>query len=197
MLFEQRFWAGIGDGSITFTFRRWKRPQVVAGRRYRTPGGIVEVDAVDIVEPGAITEREARAAGYPSAAALVTDLRGADDLACTRIAFHVIDELDPRAVLAAESDLDEAARAEIDRRLDRRDAASPSGPWTRATLRAIAERPSERAQVLAASFGRETQPFKADVRKLKALGLTISLGVGYRLSPRGEAYLRGRTGPAV
>jgi hypothetical protein len=29
-----------------------------------------------------------------------------------------------------------------------------------------------------------------DVRKLKNLGLTHSLEVGYRLSPRGIAYLR-------
>ena len=35
----------------------------------------------------------------------------------------------------------------------------------------------------------ETRPFKADVRKLKELGLTESLPVGYRLSPRGERYL--------
>ena len=47
-----------------------------------------------------------------------------------------------------------------------------------------------RAADLAASVGRETQPFKLDVRKLKGLGLTLSLEVGYRLSPRGEAFLR-------
>ena len=41
---------------------------------------------------------------------------------------------------------------------------------------------------LAAAFGRETAPFKIDVRKLKNLGLTLSLPVGYMLSPRGEAY---------
>ncbi|MHB1137901.1 MAG: hypothetical protein ACYC2O_03025, partial [Microthrixaceae bacterium] len=35
----------------------------------------------------------------------------------------------------------------------------------------------------------ETQAFKTDVRKLKALGLTESLEVGYRLSPRGEVLL--------
>ena len=40
------------------------------------------------------------------------------------------------------------------------------------------------------AVGRETQPFKTGVRKLKALGLTISLETGYRLSPRGEAFLR-------
>ncbi|MEJ7721115.1 MAG: hypothetical protein WKF58_12005 [Ilumatobacteraceae bacterium] len=36
----------------------------------------------------------------------------------------------------------------------------------------------------------ETAPFKLDVRKLKNLGLTHSLAVGYELSPRGRAYLR-------
>ena len=43
---------------------------------------------------------------------------------------------------------------------------------------------------LAEKCGRERLPFKADVRKLKALGLTISHEVGYELSPRGQAYLR-------
>ena len=32
-------------------------------------------------------------------------------------------------------------------------------------------------------------PFKLNVRKLKALGLTESLEVGYRLSPRGKSLL--------
>jgi hypothetical protein len=38
----------------------------------------------------------------------------------------------------------------------------------------------------------ERLPFKANVRKLKALGLTESLDIGYRLSPRGEALLARR-----
>ena len=41
---------------------------------------------------------------------------------------------------------------------------------------------------LAVSFGRETAPFKIDVRKLKNLGLTLSLPVGYQLSPPVVAY---------
>ena len=55
-------------------------------------------------------------------------------------------------------------------------------------LELIATRPGTRAPDLAASLGRETAPFKADVRKLKELGLTESLQIGYRLSPRGRAY---------
>ena len=56
------------------------------------------------------------------------------------------------------------------------------GPWTYEVLQAIADNPGLRAPDIAASFGRETLPFKRDVRKLKELGLTISLEVGYELS---------------
>ena len=49
MLFEQRFRAGVQDGSVTVTFRRWKRRQAVAGRSYRTAVGMIAVDAVDVV----------------------------------------------------------------------------------------------------------------------------------------------------
>jgi hypothetical protein len=118
----------------------------------------------------------------------VAALRGDESAPVYRIQFHLVDEPDPRAELAAAADLTAEDIAEIDRRLDRLDRASSHGPWTRAVLECIAERPATRAPDLAASFGRETQPFKLDVRKLKNLGLTISLTVGYRLSPRGEAY---------
>ncbi len=56
-------------------------------------------------------------------------------------------------------------------------------------LSLIAERPAVRAPDLAASLGLETLVFKRDVRKLKALGLTESLKVGYRISPRGRESL--------
>ena len=42
---------------------------------------------------------------------------------------------------------------------------------------------------LAERAGRDTAAFKRDVRALKELGLTESLEVGYRLSPRGTALL--------
>jgi hypothetical protein len=38
-------------------------------------------------------------------------------------------------------------------------------------------------------MGRETAPFKQNVRKLKERGLTASLDIGYRLSARGAAVL--------
>ena len=194
MLFTKRFWAGIADGSITMTFRRWKRRQVVAGHRYRTGGGIVEVEAVGVVTPSSVSDAEAIAAGFESAASLRAGLRPAPELPLYRVVFRVVDEPDARQALAESSALSQADVAEMDRRLARLDAASSRGPWTHEVLAMIAERPEVRAPNLAEAFGRETQSFKRDVRKLRNLGLTLSLRIGYRLSPRGEAYLSLRDG---
>jgi hypothetical protein len=73
--------------------------------------------------------------------------------------------------------------------LDRLDRASPTGPWTRATLLLIDELPATRAPDLAQRMGRDTASFKQNVRKLKERGLTESLDIGYRLSARGAAVL--------
>ncbi|MEY2476920.1 MAG: hypothetical protein QOG87_2235 [Actinomycetota bacterium] len=189
MLFEARFWPLIASGEVTLTFRRWKRRQVIAGNRYRTPVGFIEVSAVDVVDPATITDDEAQRSGYESADAVRGALRGAVDLDTYRIAFRFVGGPDPRAELAASTALSEDDRADLDTRLARMDKASPHGPWTRSTLELIAARPATRAGDLADAVGRERLPFKADVRKLKNLGLTESLEVGYRLSPRGRAYL--------
>ena len=57
-------------------------------------------------------------------------------------------------------------------------------------LRLLARHPHVRAEDLAPLVGLEKARFKADVRKLKTLGLTISHSPGYELSPRGSALLR-------
>jgi hypothetical protein len=194
MLFEQRFWEPVARGEVTVTFRRWKRRQAVAGNRYRTPRAIIEADSVDVVTVDDITGDDAKAGGYRDRAALIADLRGTPDLDLYRIRFHAVAEPDPRAQLAASAELSELDRAEIDRRLDRLDRASSHGPWTRQTLRLVERMPRTRAGDLADAAGRERVPFKADVRKLKNLGLTVSLPVGYELSPRGRAYLDGGRG---
>lgn len=196
VLFEKRYWAGLTDGSITVTFRRWQRPRVIAGRSYRTAGQILDVIAVTEVDTESITEDDAAAAGYADAAALVADLRGDPDAAVYRIEFRRSDRPDPRAELAARDELTEAEIAAVDRRLDRLDRASRHGPWTQATLKLIAAHPATSAGDLAAMLGRERTPFKVDVRKLKNLGLTESLDVGYRLSPRGRAYMAATRRPA-
>ncbi len=191
MLFSQWSWEGIADGSITVTFRRWKRPQAVTGNVYRTPAGRIEALSVDVVGPEDVTDDDARASGYPSAAALLEALRGDEGRPIYRIRFRLAERPDPRAELAATAALSAEDRADLDRRLARLDKAGKRGPWTRQVLELIAAHPEVRAGDLAPRTGQELQDFKLDVRKLKALGLTLSFPVGYRLSPRGEAYLAG------
>jgi hypothetical protein len=192
VLFAKRFWAGLADGSITVAFRRWDRPRVIAGRSYRAAGQILDVHSIVEVDEASISDADAISAGYPTATALRSDLRGDDQRRLYRIEFRRSERADPRAVLAADAELDDAQMVEIDRRLDRLDRASRHGPWTQETLRLVADHPARRAGDLADMVGRERAPFKLDVRKLKNLGLTESLEVGYRLSPRGKAYLAAR-----
>jgi hypothetical protein len=192
VLIEKRLHAGIRDGSITVMFRRWRRRQVSAGNVYRTPAGRILVEAVEAVPVSRIRRADAVAAGYRTVAEAVADLRGDPGDPVYLLRLRPVDEPDPRDVLAHDTELSTSDVEEIARRLARYDAASARGPWTAETLDIIRRRPAVRAGDLAAELGREMLPFKVDVRKLKNLGLTISLEVGYRLSPRGEAYLRPR-----
>ena len=186
MLFNQETLRRIAAGDITLAFRRWRRRTVKAGGTLRTRVGVLAIESVEEIEPDQITHAEAVRAGLPDRTALLSGLR--DEGRLYRIAFHLAGP-DPRVSLRERTDLSPAERNDIAHRLARLDAASAHGPWTAGALRLIAERPATRAADLAAALGREKAPFKADVRKLKELGLTESLEVGYRLSPRGRAYL--------
>ena len=188
MLLPLKVARGVADGSVTLAFRRWERQDVRPGRTFRTAAGVVRVEQVDVVDPEAITDEEARAAGHPDADRLRKRLRDDLSLATYRVVLSHAGP-DPRVALREDADLSDDDVAAIDARLERLDRASSHGPWTMATLELIWRRPHTRAPDLAAEMGRERDPFKIDVRKLKNLGLTESLEVGYRLSPRGRAYL--------
>ena len=190
MRFTKSFWSGIADGTVTVAYRWWKRPTVVEGRTYRTGGGRVRVHSVEQIDPTDIPAEDASSAGYRDLDELHSFLDGVyRDRSLFRVGFELVDEPDPREVLAATDNLQAADVADISSRLDRLDKASNHGPWTRRTLRLIEGNPAIRAPDLAELDGRDTKPFKLDVRKLKNLGLTESLRVGYRLSPRGRAFL--------
>lgn len=176
MLFRRAQLDGIAAGEIDLQFRRWDRPRARAGSRQLTPVGVIRFDDVRVVRR--VTKAEARRAGFASPEAVVSALRPDGDL--YRIALH-LEGPDPRLALR-ETIAGGDELAELRARVERL-------PWGYDYLRAIAERPGERAEELAASFGLEKRVFKPRVRRLKELGLTISLSPGYRLSPRGEAFL--------
>lgn len=184
MLFKQDIVRGIVAGEVTLAFRRWKKPAAVTGGTQHTFAGMIGFDTVEPVELAAMTERDAHAAGFDSLDALTHSLAGREG-DVYRVAVRYLGA-DPRLALRERADLDAGERASLDARLDK------MGTWTREILRLIHDHEGVRAADLAARLDRETLAFKRDVRKLKALGLTESLEVGYRLSPRGRAVLEGK-----
>ena len=189
MLLPPKVAHGVADGTVTLAFRRWRKQDVVVGSEFRTVSGVVRVDAVAVVDPAAITDAEAVAAGWPDAERLRRQLDKVTEGETYRVTLSWAGP-DPRVALRESADLSDDDVAALDAKLERLDRASSHGPWTMATLDLIRRRPHTRAPDLAEEMGRERDPFKIDVRKLKNLGLTRSFDVGYEVSPRGTAYLQ-------
>lgn len=187
-MLPSKLWPGIARGEITVAFRRWVRPTVKSGGFLQSGAGRLAIDAVEVIDLAEVTDRDAIAAGYPSRAAVINELKKREQGRDYRILFRVAGP-DPRIALRAQAELSAEDRALLEKKLENLDRRSPRGPWTRATLEQIERHPEVRAADLAAQVGMVTELYKRDVRKLKALGLTESLEVGYRLSPRGRALL--------
>ena len=187
MLIEIPVLNRIRDGEIDRVYRRWAAPRIKQGTQMRTAVGVLEVVSVEPVEESEIGAVQAAAAGFEDRRQLLDWLAGREgDVFCIGLRYV---GPDPRVELR-ERIPDETEVEEIRSRLLRLDRAGACGPWTQETLAIIGEQPGVRAEDLAATLGRVKKPFKLDVRKLKELGLTESLRIGYRLSPRGQAVLR-------
>ncbi|ARU52010.1 hypothetical protein CBR64_11530 [Cellulosimicrobium cellulans] len=195
MLLDARTLRGLQDGTVTLAFRRWTTPRVKVGTLQRARIGVVEVTSVERVPTGAdgaplVSDDEARLAGIATPERVLA--RGAareGDL--YRVGIRLAGP-DPRVALREDADLDAAAVEQIRAALGRKDRAA-TAPWTRQYLELVAANEGVVARELAAGLGMARDDFKVRVRRLKELGLTESLDVGYRLSPRGRAYLDATT----
>jgi hypothetical protein len=183
MLFRRDILQGIAEGRVTLAFRRWRRAPPAAGSTLRSPAGVLRLDRVTVVNECDITTEEVRRTGL-SPDELRASIAGEGTL--LRIELRVAGD-DPRLTLR-ERLPDQAELEAIVRRLARIDRANPT-PWTTRYLELIAGHPGIVSHRLAGQVGAERLPFKRRVRQLKELGLTESLEVGYRLSPRGRAVL--------
>jgi hypothetical protein len=192
MLFTVDAWPGLADGTITLTFRTWTKPQARTGGTYRVGGMLLEAIDVSQVAAATIDDEQARRAGAPDAATLRAALGRGDDDPVWRVELRYVGP-DDRIARREDDQLDDDTISDLRARLDRLDRRG-SAPWTASTLRLIARYPGIVSTALARHADRERAEFKADVRKLKELGLTESLEVGYRVSPRGEALLRSMGG---
>ncbi|GGJ84792.1 hypothetical protein GCM10011583_15580 [Streptomyces camponoticapitis] len=182
---------GVARGDVTLAFRRWATGRVSPGGTFLSVAGVIVIDAVERIDPATITPGDAHAAGARRVEDVLASLRGAPDDPVFRISLSHGGP-DPRDAIAADAALTADDIARIGEALDRLDARGTRGAWTRGTLRLIEGNPGTRAADLAKSLGVEKETLKRDIRKLRALGLTLSLDTGYTLSPRGAAWLRAR-----
>lgn len=189
MQFTQDSHEAIASGAITVTFRLWKRPHAKVGGTYIVGQVVIEVDTIEMMPFHAITKTDVRRAGAPDRDALRARAAHAgpidDDTLLYRIEFHVVGT--KPSTMAATFD-DEHVSLVIGK-LDRMDARAANGPWTGRVLQLIGAHEGMVSTELAERVGRPRPEFKTDVRKLKALGLTESLLVGYALTPLGRKIL--------
>ena len=195
MLFRQDALDGIRAGRITLAFRRWRRPTVRTGGTLMLPIGQLQIIEVRQIAEDDFTEDDARRAGYASRQALREELASRTDGTLYRVELGALGP-DPRIALRERDSLSDGEMATLRGKLTKLDANAPIGPWTLRFLELIRDKPAVRAGDLCDVVKMERLHFKAYVRKLKALGLTESLEVGYRLSPRGEALLSHEKTPA-
>ena len=93
-MFSRELREAVAGGEITVTIRRWDRPQVKVGGRYRTAGVVIEVDAMDVVPFSALTDEDVDASGETDLETLRDRAAHSgpihDDTLVYRIEFHVV-----------------------------------------------------------------------------------------------------------
>lgn len=69
MLLKLELLQAIKAGSVDLVFRRWSRPSVKPGGTLKTKLGVLQIGAIDDLDPADVTESEARRAGFENLAA--------------------------------------------------------------------------------------------------------------------------------
>ena len=187
MLLTTQHLEGIASGKIKLAFRKWKKPTVKTGGRLRTPIGVLAIHAVDQISESEISNRDAKLAGFESRADLLQDLKLRDGL-LYRIRLTLVGP-DERIALRTRREISNDEWHGLRQKLEQLDARSVHGSWVANFLSVVSINPGIVAATLASSLGLERKWFKDHMRKLKELGLTESLEIGYRISPRGETVL--------
>ncbi len=188
MLIKRNILDKILAGEIDLAFRRWKRPTVKTGGRLRTAVGELRIIDVSQVDIGSVSADDVARAGYISRDDLEADLADRPDAELYRISLR-FDGQDARVPLRENDNLTDQECSALLEKLARLDRKFDRGAFSVAVLKLIEEQPAVAAFEIAHQVGLEKQVFKQHVRKLKEHGLTESLTVGYRLSPRGKSFL--------
>ena len=188
MLFKIHHLKGIKSGDITLAFRKWKTERVKEGSLIKSPIGQILIEEISDIQLEDVNYEEAILAGYQNREELIQLLEKRKEGNIYRIKLKY-DSPDPRIALREKDEISDKELKQVLLKLDRLDRYSKQGKWTKEVMIAIKDNPRLRAKDLAEMLDKEKDWLKPNIRKLKNLGLTISHGVGYSLSPRGKIVL--------
>jgi hypothetical protein len=168
-------------------FRKWKRPTVKQGGALNTPIGLLAIDEVSIVT--SVSDFELIQSGYEDRDELQKELSKSTGNTLFRIKFHLSGE-DPHISLRNKTNLSSEELLKLNQKIVRFNNSKIYPGWATKVLKTIQQNPGESAASISEAVGYEKDWLKPSIRKLKELGLTINLEIGYSISPRGNAYLQ-------
>lgn len=179
MIFRKEILSKIEKGEVSIAFRQWKKLSITEGKTLKTSVGLILFKKITVVKLDALTKSDAIKAGLDSLEALVKDLSGEGTI--YKITFSLTGP-DPRLKLREEKSFSADDKEALLKKL------KPT--WVLPVLTYLSKNEGTPSKVMADELGYEQMKLKLNVRKLKNLGLTISLGTGYKLSPRGKVVLK-------
>lgn len=174
----------IKEGKVSLLFRKWKRPRVKENSLIHSPVGQLKIERIQEIPNLDVPESDLAKAGFLDHDELEKSFPENASGTVFRIEVSYYGE-DPREALRNESDLSSEQIHAILGKLEKMDRLSKDGPWTAKVLSIIESHPATLSSNLSTLTGMKKEKFKPRVRKLKNIGLTISLEKGYRLSPEG------------
>lgn len=189
MLFKNDILQQIGNGTVTTAYRRWAKPSVKAGNTLMTAVGVLKITSVKEIAYESITDKDIQKTGLKSRAQLDKELAFNKDGTLYKISFKLHSE-DPRLALREETGISNEEFEQLKAKLEKMDKTSKHGPWTLQVLKLIDKHPGKHAIYFSEKLGMEKDWLKLHIRKLKNLGLTISLPVGYEIAPRGAQFMK-------
>lgn len=189
MLFKKKFLTLIENGKIYTAFRKWSRPSVSESGTLLTPVGQLRIKSLNKVEYKQITDDEIIQAGYENRKELDKELAFKDSGDIYRIEFE-LEGVDPRIELRENVEISNDEMTKVIAKLKRLDASGKVKNWTYKVIEIVDSEPGKYAIEYSSKLGYEKEWFKLNIRKLKNLGLTISLTDGYEISPRGKVVLK-------
>ena|SRR5690606_18457876 len=189
MPFKKKFLVLIENGKIYTAFRKWIRPSVSESGTLLTPVGQLRIKSLNKVEYDQITDDEVVQAGYEHREELDKELAFKDSGDIYRIEFE-LEGVDPRIELRENVEISNDEMTKVIAKLKRLDASGKVKNWTYKVIEIVDSEPGKYAIEYSSKLGYEKEWFKLNIRKLKNLGLTISLTDGYEISPRGKVVLK-------